>query len=190
MSDTWDSMASFWDSHEDVKTYSDNAYTSLTTVIGLDGKRVLDFGCGTGLLTHKIANHAHEVFAIDSSPKMIAVLKSKKIPNITSYCDLLSNDFIKDHSNKLQKFDLIVASSVCAFLENYTEILVMLKSLLKPNGLFIQWDWLTSQSKVGEGFNQESVSKAFTTVGLKTKSMTIPFALDDQKVLMAVGVNH
>ena len=55
-----------------------NAHKQMTRrVISVNEIRVLDFGCGTGLLTEKIAPLVNEIVAIDSSPKMIEVLRKK-----------------------------------------------------------------------------------------------------------------
>lgn len=186
---TWDDMASFWDENEDVIMYADKAFSSLSKIFNLNGKKVLDFGCGTGLLTEKIAKLAKEVYAIDSSQKMITILEEKNVSNITAYADILSEDFLQDNSNEFHSFDLIVASSVCVFLENYTEVVGLLKSLLKPEGTFVQLDWLTEQYKVGEGFDKRTITSTFSTVGLDNVSISNPFSLDGQEVLMAVGLN-
>ena len=49
-------------------------------------KRILDFGCGTGLLTEKLAPLVREVIAVDTSPNMIDVLRRKEIGNVTTIC--------------------------------------------------------------------------------------------------------
>jgi len=190
MTNEWDNMADFWDEHDDVIKYSKKTFVSLNDTIDLKNKRVLDFGCGSGLLTEKIASKADAVFAMDTSAGMISVLKNKKIPNVTSYCDELSIDFIKKYAQELQTFDIIVASSVCAFLENYEEILTLLKSLLKPGGVFIQWDWLLQEYKIDEGFDLRSVKTALDKVGLSTVCVRYDFSLNEQKVLKAISVNR
>ncbi len=48
---SWDDEADTWDDNPAVQTYSRAAFRSLIGLEGLtlEGKRVLDFGCGTGL---------------------------------------------------------------------------------------------------------------------------------------------
>ena len=50
MSESWDDYADDWDTNQDVITYSEKAYDSLCQLISLDGLRVLDFGCGSGVV--------------------------------------------------------------------------------------------------------------------------------------------
>jgi len=75
MSDSWDDYAEGWGSNADVILYSEKAYESLCEVLNPEGLTILDFGCGTGLLTEKLAQPSHRVVALDPSEKMISVLK-------------------------------------------------------------------------------------------------------------------
>lgn len=56
-----------------------DAYVDLLDVAtgGLAGKRVLDIGCGTGLLSVKLAKQGAEVTGIDLSAEMIAVAEER-----------------------------------------------------------------------------------------------------------------
>ena len=79
MTDNWNEHASSWDDKPEVKLYADKAFASLVAQTDLRGagwtsKRVLDFGCGTGLLAQKVAPYVGELIAVDTSEKMIAVL--------------------------------------------------------------------------------------------------------------------
>ena len=63
--DTWDDIAASWDAESDVQQYADKAYESwqcrVAPLIENVGEiRALDFGCGTGLLTERLALHCHE----------------------------------------------------------------------------------------------------------------------------------
>ena len=78
--DSWGEQAPTWDTNPAVVAYADAAFASLGDRIR-PGMRVLDFGCGTGLLTERIAPHVAEVMAVDASPAMIEVLTAKRLPN-------------------------------------------------------------------------------------------------------------
>ena len=185
MSESWDEYAAGWDDNESVNLYSQKAYESLSEIIEI----ILDFGCGTGLLSEKMAPLAKKIIAIDPSSKMIAVLESKKLPNVTTISKNLSEDSI----NQQDQVDLIVASSVCSFLPDYEATLVLIKSLLVPNGLFVQWDWLATEKHPDFGFTQERISSALKKSGFSHVSLSRPFSIssseDVMPVVMAVARN-
>ena len=142
MSDSWDDSADTWDTNSDVIYYSDKAYASLIDSINIEGKRILDFGCGTGLLTERVSPLASSVVAIDTSSKMINVLKSKNLPNVTALPTPLTQEIIIKNSAFNKKFNIVVASSVLSFIPDYQSTLKLLKSLLVTDGTLVQWDWL------------------------------------------------
>jgi len=98
MTDTWNDHADSWDDNSDVKFYADQAFASLVSTIDIRGtgwtsKRVLDFGCGTGLLAQKVAPYVSELIAVDTSERMVAVLENKHIPNVIAvHGDILAPD--------------------------------------------------------------------------------------------------
>ena len=126
MSDSWDEYAAEWDNDKDAVTYSEKAYESLYKVIQLKGLNILDFGCGTGLLTGRLSPHANHITALDSSAKMISVLNDKKLPNVTTIAEPLSANVIRENEALHMKYDLITASSVCGFLPEYESTLSLL----------------------------------------------------------------
>jgi len=193
MGENWDKYAAEWDTDEDVIWYSKKAYNALSKVLKLEGLNVLDFGCGTGRLTERMSPIVSRVLAIDSSEKMISVLENKQLKNVETLAVELSKESIRANDLLHSKFDLIVASSVCAFLPDYESTLLLLKGLLKPNGIFVQWDWLKSNENSTTGFTKEMIESAFSKSGLKVLSITEAFTMDSNealmKVLMGVGGN-
>jgi predicted TPR repeat methyltransferase len=186
MSDNWDDYAEEWDSDIDAISYSAKAFESLTKVINIEGKNILDFGCGTGLLSERMSPLANRIVAIDTSPKMIAVLKSKKLTNVTALSEVLTSDLIKNNSAFINKFNVIVASSVFSFVTEYDSIVKLLKSLLVSDGLLIQWDWLSSDNSRDFGLSEAQIEQSLNYAGFKQITVTVPFSLVVDKVIMPV----
>ena len=139
----WNEAAKTWDDDPVVRAYAGGAFGSLLELVdgtaGLAGKRVLDFGCGTGLLTAKVAEHADEVVGVDLAEDMVAALAAKGLPNVRALAGDL-HDLI-DRGAVQPGFDLIVCSSVLAFVRPYPGFVATLCGLLAPGGRFVQWDW-------------------------------------------------
>ena len=186
MSDSWDDYAEEWDSNEDAISYSEEAFKTLSNIVKLDGQNILDFGCGTGLLTEKLSPFAKQIVALDSSRKMISVLNDKKLPNVNVISNSISDSVVKENKLLKNKFDLIVASSVFGFLPEYESTLSLLKSLLVPEGILVQWDWLSPENDTEFGLSEGSINTAFKKVGLSLISLSRPFSLTNSKGTMPV----
>lgn len=187
----WDKYADEWDSNVSTSEYADNAHRELAQIVKLDGQRVFDFGCGTGLLAERLSPDVYEIVALDGSLKMIEQLKLKTLPNVFPIAGFLTSSLIKNNTLLHTKFDLLTASSVCAFLPDYEETLSLLRSLMKPDGIYVQWDWLSSDEGSEGGFTERRVRQALGSVGFKNISISQPFVMenspDNLTVLMAVA---
>ena len=78
----WDDYAEEWDTDPATRRYAELAFSSLLLVlerhgVTLAGARVLDFGCGTGLLTGHLLAAGATVHAFDTSAGMLQVLRAK-----------------------------------------------------------------------------------------------------------------
>jgi predicted TPR repeat methyltransferase len=193
MSSEWDEFAGGWDSDEDVVKYSELALQSLGEVFQIEGRDVFDFGCGTGRLTEKLALLANRVVGLDTSPAMLAVLDAKQLPNVTTIGEELTSELIKTHKDLQPGFDLVVASSVCGFLPDYELTLGLLKQLLVPGGLFVQWDWHVTDEQADQGLTTQRVLCSLDGAGFESVSVTSPFSMtrdqSERVVLMGVGAN-
>lgn len=187
----WNKHADYWDDFDEAKDYTEKIFNLLSDRVNIKNLTILDFGCGTGLLTDYMSKKANNIIAVDSAEKMTEVLNRKNYKNVETIVGELSMNMVKQNPKLKDKLDLIAAASVCAFLPNYLEVLTIIKSLLKPNGIFVQWDWLRSKKDPNFGFTEQMIKDYYNSVGLKIDSIDIPFHMieNDEKmeVLMAIG---
>ncbi|MGJ8569507.1 MAG: class I SAM-dependent DNA methyltransferase [Hoeflea sp.] len=196
MSEDWNEHAENWDTNPGVKLYAEKAFASLVTHTDIrdeswKSKRVLDFGCGTGSLAELISPYVKEVVAVDTSEKMIAGLKEKGLPNVTTvHADILDINFQHERSH-LSDFDLVYASSVCSFLCNYEDAVCALARTLKRGGYFMQWDWLASDDD-GFGLTENQMSNALKRARFSSFQIEPAFVIQAEgqtmPVLLGVGV--
>ncbi|SMO83003.1 MULTISPECIES: class I SAM-dependent DNA methyltransferase [Ruegeria] len=198
MTDDWNDYADGWDDNSDVRRYANHAFASLDDHLNLRGKdwrskRVLDFGCGTGLLAEKIAPHVAEVFAVDTSENMIDVLQNKQLHNVRAvHGDMLAGD-VPELGNEFSEFDLICASSVCAFLPDYSGAVAVLAGLLNKGGHFVQWDWQASDDD-GFGLTLNQMKAALEAARLGSIRVEQVFEINSDArtmpVLMGAGIRN
>ena len=199
---SWDSYAEDWDDDEGARAYSQAAFERLTQLcadrsVGLVGARICDFGCGTGLLTEKLAPVCAAVVAIDTSEQMIDRLWRKVerlgLTNVQTTTEAVEQVVDNDSALVADPFDLVVCSSVCAFLDNYPGTVSTLVQLLGPGGLFVQWDWeLDPHAQEPFGLTREQVKAALLSSGLEAIQVTgafdVPMGDKIVRPLMGIGV--
>ncbi len=192
MSNEWDEYASEWDTDKSAQLYASLAFNEVKKAYSVKGKRIFDFGCGTGLLSEALAPEADLIVALDGSPRMIDVLKQKNLPNVEPIASFLSEELIQTSALFSEKFDMIVASSVCSFLPDYEGTAVLFSKLLAPDGVFIQWDWIAQQKESDFGLSPKCVEVALTEAGFVDVEISQPFTISSNKgdmpVLMATAV--
>lgn len=184
-----DKEASTWDS--ETAWFADAAFASLRKVVGAEllesgNLRVLDFGCGTGLLSERLAPFAREIVAVDVSPAMLAVLEAKVSTHdgLRSVVVPVLGDATHPKLHEKAPFDLIICSSVCGFLgeQQYAETAALLAKLLRPaGGMWVQWDWpATKGEHEGEdyGLTEHQIASTLAAAGLEDVSVSIAFQVE------------
>ena len=199
---SWDSYAEDWEHDEGARAYSQAAFERLTRLcaersVRLVGARICDFGCGTGLLTEKLAPVCAAVVAIDTSEQMIDRLRRKVerlgLTNVQTTTEAVEQVVDSDAPLVADQFDLVVCSSVCAFLDDYPGTVNTLAQLLKPGGLFVQWDWeLDPNTQEPFGLTRDQVKATLLSSGLEaiqvTTAFDVPMGGKTVRPLMGVGV--
>ena len=100
----------------------------------LDGKRILDLGCGTGERCMDYVRHgAAAVTGVDISEKMLAVAKTKNSdPNIT-YLEMPMEDI----GSIGGEFDVAISSLALHYVEDFQGVVKNIYRLLCDGGIFI-----------------------------------------------------
>jgi len=97
---------------------------------------ILDFGCGSGAITNKLAQVVKTIEAIDISSGMLGFAKKQAeenaITNISYRQVSIFDEGFKDNT-----FDVILAFNVLHYIEDMPSHVERINSLLKLNGLFI-----------------------------------------------------
>lgn len=174
---SWDDAASTWDGDPAVRAYAAAALVSLREVVpSLDGLRVLDFGCGTGGLAVPIAAEAASVVAVDASPAMIDVLRAKDAPRVHALTVPAETHALASVVQAEGPFDLVVASSVLAFVDDLAATLGALASGLRPGGRLVHWDWaLDAEADAPFGLTPGAIREAMAAAGLTEVSVDVGF---------------
>jgi RimJ/RimL family protein N-acetyltransferase len=187
----WDRYADGWDTDPATRAYASAAFASLGDVlrdrdIALDGARVIDFGCGTGLLTELLVAAGAAVEAVDTSPAMLDVVEAKIVANGWTGVTTGSRPVTGGAAA-----DLVVCSSVCSFLDDYPAAVADLTGHLRAGGLFVQWDWERAGDEAG-GLTRTEIRRALTGAGLVgvTVGPAFSIAVDDQIMAPLMGHGH
>ena len=117
--------------------------------------RVLDFACGTGIVTLEEAPHVKYIRAIDISDEMAAKAKQKMIDHGVTNVEVTQTDLF-DPCLEPDSFDVVTAFNVLCYVENSDAVLARIKSLLKPGGRF-----LSATDCRGEKLTKVGVKKWF-----------------------------
>jgi ubiquinone/menaquinone biosynthesis C-methylase UbiE len=130
----FDKEAALWDEKpQRVKLATEVAEAMVRRVALTPTMEVLDFGCGTGLLTLQLQPLVRSITGVDSSAGMLAVLEDKinhlKLGNVrTLLCDL-------DQGERLTgRYDLVVSSMTLHHIQDIDGLLRQWYAVLAPGG--------------------------------------------------------
>ena len=116
---------------------------------------VLDFACGTGIVTLAVAPAVKSVRAIDVSGEMVRraqeKIEAQGMENVTVTQTDLFDTCLAEES-----FDAVLACNVLLYIKDRAAALARIRALLKPQGMLL----LVSDC-LGEGITRERMTKWF-----------------------------
>jgi predicted TPR repeat methyltransferase len=106
-------------------------------------KRLLDLGCGTGLVGQIFQDISAYRVGVDLSPKMVASAAAKKV-----YDELVVEEIVTFLEQNQDPFDLIVAADVLIYVGELDRIFATLAQALASNGRFL----FSTEQLAGQGY--------------------------------------
>lgn len=134
--DAYETLAESYAALVDTKPH--NAHyerpATLSLLPGVEGKRVLDAGCGPGAYAAWLVDHGAQVTAIDASPKMVELARQRLGARVDVHLADLSKrlDFLEDAS-----FDIVLSPLVLDYIEDWTGVLGEFHRVLRAPGHLI-----------------------------------------------------
>ena len=134
-----DFATDWWDENGRMKSLHDINPLRLEYIMrqtDLKGKRVLDVGCGGGILTEKIARQAAETIRIGASSHMTEIARTHaKQSNI----DIRYINTDIEHITRFTKagFDVILCMELLEHVPSYESVIAACKKALNPGGIVI-----------------------------------------------------
>jgi len=139
----FDEAASGWEDNPQRVALAREVAEAIHQAIPLAGTmRVLEYGCGTGLISRALSRLVLKIMAVDTSPQMLEVLNRKageeKIGNIETRVHDLTRQPLPD-----KDFDLIMCSMTLHHIPDIETLLRRFFAALKPGGYLALADLLT-----------------------------------------------
>ncbi|MGD8245075.1 MAG: class I SAM-dependent methyltransferase, partial [Anaerolineae bacterium] len=107
---------------------------TLSLLPNVEGKRVLDAGCGPGVYAEWLVNHGAKVVAFDASPKMVRFAKAR----LGNRVDVLRADldqpldFLQDRS-----FDAVLSALALDYVQDLGSTFEEFFRVLRPTSHFV-----------------------------------------------------
>ncbi len=169
----FDKEAAAWDENPARVRLADDVADAIAREVAIrSDMETLDFGCGTGLLTLRLAGLVKFITGVDSSQGMLDVLAAKtarqSLPNVrTLRLDVEKGDALPG------VWDLIVTSMTLHHIERVEALLDRLYRVLSPGGHLCIADLDSddgqfhsdNQGVFHQGFDRAALRRAFADAG-------------------------
>ncbi|MFD1645457.1 class I SAM-dependent DNA methyltransferase [Haloarchaeobius litoreus] len=133
--DAYDELA---DSYaEDVRSNAYNAHLEFpatsSMIPDVDGKRILDAGCGTGVYTEYLLDRGAEVVGVDASEEMLAHARDA----VGDRAELRQGDLADPLDLDDDSFDGIVSALALGYVEDWERLFAEFARILRPGGFVV-----------------------------------------------------
>ncbi|MBN2725196.1 MAG: class I SAM-dependent methyltransferase [Deltaproteobacteria bacterium] len=170
----FDNAAFTWDENPGRIEMAENSLNNILYFFqeeGVRGRKILDFGSGTGLIAVPLAHKGARLWCYDTSEKMMDVL-NQKLKNLSEEIKIHTTTVIEEISGEV--FDAAIISMALHHSEDWKETLRFLSSLLDKNGYLIIVDLETENGNFHSdnfsvhkfGFDSDEIKSMMGKLGL------------------------
>lgn len=146
----FDKQAAAWDDNPVRAELADAIAAFICTTIPLNKQfLVLDYGCGTGILSFLLSDKVDSICAVDISDGMLEQVRKKIIDRNVNNIHAVNFDITKD-SPLNRTFDLIVSAMATHHIEDAFAAITKLTELLNPGGWIAIADLCTEDGSFHE----------------------------------------
>ncbi len=165
---SFDAKAQEWDKNQRRRQTAQKVASAIKECVPKGHYDILDFGCGTGLVSFELADIAKSITGVDTSAKMVEEFNKKSnTPHIKAYQTRL-----EDLPNS---FDLILSSMTFHHIEDIDTLIQNLAKKLRPKGFICVADLVREDGSFHSdttgvhhfGFDPVELAKIFERHGLK-----------------------
>jgi ubiquinone/menaquinone biosynthesis C-methylase UbiE len=127
-------IANTWDSSDKIEMSTLYAQKIKSVIVRKDSIKILEVGCGTGLLGSYFTDNNNQLIGVDTSSGMLDVFNKKfsKNDKIKSYLINLEKETLEESA-----FNLIISSMAFHHLKNPKAMITKLKNMLSSDGQII-----------------------------------------------------
>jgi tRNA (cmo5U34)-methyltransferase len=153
MENSFDRKATTWDDNPRRIKMAEQVEAVLKAQVDFNkNMKLLDYGCGTGLLGFKFIDDVKEVTFCDSSEGMLEQVKKKIAYYEKNNAVVLNADFLKDEIN--EKYDVITSMLVLHHVAELPKLIGVFNKILNEGGLFC---WIDLETEDGSFHNDPTI---------------------------------
>ncbi|ANZ32505.1 class I SAM-dependent methyltransferase [Staphylococcus carnosus] len=136
--------------------------------------RLLDYGCGTGLVGLQFADDVDQLILADAESEMLKIVQQKIVSLDLKNAETMQLNVVEDSLPDIQ-VDTIIMSLVMLHVPDTQTLLNQLFKLLQPGGQILIADFnqndKVSHPLIHSGFAHETVKEKMEEVGFNTPSI-------------------
>ncbi len=179
---SFDARAQEWDKNQRRRQTAQKVASAIKECLPKGRYDILDFGCGTGLVSFELVDIAKSIMGVDTSAKMVEEFNKKSdTPHIKAYQTKL-----EDLPNS---FDLILSSMTFHHIENIDTLIQNLAKKLRPKGFICVADLVREDGSFHSdttgvyhfGFDPSKLSRSFEKYGCILRCSKIVHTIQKHK---------